>query len=104
MVRSDLTIPQQTVQACHAAIKAARDFPLSVDHPHPNLVVCSVPDEASLLQFCAEVRAAGVRCADFQEEDLDNETTAFATETVSGAQRRIFRKCRLLSTPVACAA
>jgi hypothetical protein len=41
-------------------------------------------------------RAAGIRCSEFWEEDLDNEMTAFATELVSGEQRRVFRKQKLL--------
>jgi hypothetical protein len=97
VVREDLSIPQQAVQACHASIKASRSFlPLEAITHSPNLVVCVVADQAALVRFLAEVRASGIRCAEFHEEDLGGEMTAFATELVQGELRRVFRKCRLL--------
>ncbi len=62
-------------------------------------MVCNIADEDSLIAFLREVRRSGVQCADFQEEDLGGQTTAFATELVSGPQRRIFRKLKLLDYP-----
>lgn len=97
VVREDLSIPQQCVQSCHAAIKATKHL-LSSNSPveNPNLVVCGVPDEAALHKLLTEVQSSGVRCCSFQEEDLGNQTTAFATELVSGSYRKAFKKCRLL--------
>ena len=97
VVREDLSIAQQAVQACHAAIKASRSFlPDTAILNSPNLVVCTVPDEAALKALMQEVIDAGIMACSFQEEDLGGETTAFATQLVSGKQRRVFRKCPLL--------
>ena len=102
VVREDLPFPAQCVQSAHAAISAARHFP--PDSPHPNLVVCTTPNEASLRLACDAARTAGIRCHEFEEEDLGGETTAFATEQVAGPARRVFRKLPLLTGPVAVAA
>jgi hypothetical protein len=96
IVRADLSFPQQAVQAIHAAMKASRSFlPDLCIVNSPNLVVCTVPDEAALKAFLETVHRAGIRASSFQEEDLDGQTTAFATELIAGEQRRVFRKCQL---------
>ncbi len=105
MVRSDLSPAQQAVQACHAAIKASRSFlPETAILNPPNLVVCTIADEPSLKAFLEEVNLAGLRACSFQEDDLGGQTTAMATELVSGERRKIFRKLRLLQGAVAKAA
>lgn len=97
VVREDLTVPQQAVQACHAAMKAARSFlPETAILNSPNLVVCTVRDEVALKAMLEDIHRAGILACSFQEEDLDGQTTVFATELVSGEKRRAFRKCRLL--------
>lgn len=62
----------------------------------PNLVVCTVPNEAALKAMLEDVNRRGILACSFQEDDMGGETTAFATELVSGAQRRVFRKCPLM--------
>lgn len=97
MVRGDLSAAQQAVQACHASIKASRSFLTeSAILNSPNLVICTVPNESVLRQMLEDVNRAGILAASFQEEDLNGETTAFATELISGPQRRIFRKLPLM--------
>ncbi len=97
VVREDLTVPQQAVQACHAAIKASRSFlPETAILNSPNLVVCTIRDEESLKEMLEMVHRSGINACSFQEEDLNGETTAFATELISGEKRRVFRKCRLM--------
>lgn len=54
--------------------------------------MCSVPDEAALRQAAAACSLNGIRQYLFIESDLDNQATAFATEPISGEQRRAFRK------------
>lgn len=54
--------------------------------------MCSVPDEIALRQAAALSSLSGIRQYLFIESDLDNQATAFATEPISGEQRRAFRK------------
>lgn len=54
--------------------------------------MCSVPDEAALRSAAALSCLNGIRQYLFTESDLDNQATAFATEPISGEQRRVFRK------------
>jgi len=78
-------------------MKAARSFlPETAILNSPNLVVCTVPNEAALKAMLESVCRAGVLACAFQEADLGNEATAFATELVSGEKRKLFRKCPLL--------
>jgi hypothetical protein len=60
-----------------------------------SFVVCAVPDEAALRQAAAVCSLNGIRQYLFIEPDLDNQATAFATEPISGDQRRAFRKLPL---------
>jgi len=104
-VRADLSVAQQSVQAVHAGIKAGRSFlPETAILNSPNLVVCTVPDECALRFLLEEVHRRGVMACSFQEEDLNGETTAFATELISGEHRKAFRKCPLLHKEVVKAA
>lgn len=85
------------MQACHAAIKASRSFlPETAILNSPNLVVCTVPNERELIALLEDVVHQGILACAFQEEDLQGQTTAFATALVSGSQRKAFRKCPLL--------
>lgn len=97
VVREDLSIPQQAVQACHAAIKASRSFlPESAILNPPNLVVCVVPDEQALRTMLEQINRQGIRACSFQEDDMGGQTTAFATELIWGETRRAFRRCPLM--------
>jgi hypothetical protein len=62
----------------------------------PNLVVLTVPDEMALIELSQRVKAADVRLARFNEADFGDEFTAFATEPINGAKRRLFAKLPLL--------
>jgi hypothetical protein len=55
-----------------------------------------VPDEPALKALLERVHRLGIRAQSFQEEDLGGETTAFATELISGDKRLAFRQLRLL--------
>lgn len=91
-MREDLSIPQQAVQACHAAIKAARSFLRSETDPeNPNLVVCTIADRGALLEFFEGAWKQGVACVAFFEDDMQGEITAIASELVSGEKRKVFR-------------
>lgn len=95
LVRRDLSRPQQTVQACHAAIEAARTF-LQPFHEHPFLVICGIRDGPDLCRQLLRLQEAGIRCRAFHEPDIGNQLTAIATEPVCGPQRKRFRRFQLL--------
>jgi hypothetical protein len=93
-VRQDLSQPQQVVQACHAAIEAARLLPQQLAHPH--LVVIGIPDERQLCRCLEHLRRVGIAHRPFHEPDRGNELTALATEPVFGQRRRLLRRYRCL--------
>lgn len=88
LVRRDLPPTQIAVQAIHAAIEATRHF-LSLDHPHPHLVLCRVSSQRDLLAAADRLDRLGIRLQIFRELDRMNEATALATEPL-GAERRGF--------------
>lgn len=96
LVRKDLSLPQQTVQSCHAAIEATRLF-ITSEQIHPHLVICHVSDEESLTRETIRLEACGVKFASFYEPDLNNEMTAIATEPLVGDDRRVCHRYRLLN-------
>lgn len=95
-IRKDLSVPQQTVQSCHAAIEAAKSF-LDNNLEHPHLVVLGVKGEHQLYTSARKLDEAGIRYRIFTEPDRNNEATAIATEPVFGEKRHLFRTYRCLS-------
>lgn len=67
---------------------------------HPNFVVCGMKDEAALKKALLKIENQGIRCAVFQESDLENQATALATEPVYGEERRLFRNFKLLKPTI----
>jgi hypothetical protein len=67
-VRSDLPVPQQIVQSCHAAIEVAKSL-LPADLPHPHLVVCPVAGERQLFALVNRLRRSGIEYRAFHEPD-----------------------------------
>jgi hypothetical protein len=96
LVRRDLSVPQQAVQAIHAAIEAARRF-LPKEAVHPHLVLCGVPDEPTLVREAERLEAFGIPIAKFHEPDRGNELTAIATAPLKGEDRRPMRRYKLLT-------
>lgn len=96
VVRKDLSLRQQAVQAAHAALEAKHHLGLSWTE-HPNLVLCGVEDLSQLLQCSASLREAQVEHRLFVEPDQNNEPTALATCLLQGAARRCLRKYPLLT-------
>ena len=90
-----MPVPIRTVQASHAAIAATLAF--GEPHlTHPNLVVCGIPDEAALVAEFNRLKALGVPCCEWREEDLGGQATAVATGPLEGAARNPLRGYRLL--------
>lgn len=73
MVRTDLPLPQQLVQAAHAAFEAGLQG-LQV----PNLVLCSAQNEQELFKQIDYLMRHNVSHIVFREPDIGNEVTAIA--------------------------
>jgi hypothetical protein len=98
-VRTDLTLPQQTVQACHAAIEAARhSFFLPADE-HPHLVLCGIRSEVALQGVMLRLRRQSIRHQPFYEPDFGGQLTAICTEPLRDERRRGLRGYTLLRGP-----
>lgn len=96
MVRKDLPLAHQAVQAIHAGIASARDL-IPPGQIHPSLVVCTVPDEPSLLAVRDRCHKAGIEIRLFIETDLGEQATALATAPVNGPGRKLFRELPLFT-------
>jgi len=60
------------------------------------VVLCSVRNETKLRNSLDFIQSRGIKCAAFEEPDLDNQLTAIATEPVYQNQRHIFRKFQIM--------
>lgn len=80
VVRTDIPVAQQIVQACHAAQEAAWAF----ERPQDEVYLClqAVPDLQGLIHAFERASARGVRASMFYEPDNDMGYSAFATEPV----------------------
>lgn len=97
LVRTDLSVAQQAVQACHAALEAGFLFQRPQDHPH--LVLLEVKDEGTLLDEQARLEAEGIPHAMFFEPDNETGYSALATAPLSREAGRAFRRLPLWKGP-----
>ena len=94
VTRTDLSAPQRAVQAIHAAIEAAKTFPLP--EQHPNVVLLAVSNEDALNEAYFNALRADIPVVPFHEPDLDNQLTAVASAPVYGVARKHFAGYQLL--------
>ncbi len=96
IVRTDLPIEQQLVQACHAAYETGRrrNAPFPTSDPDYS-VICAVDGEEELQRTYEDLRAQGIPAVLFREANLDGQATALAAAPVVGRQRKAFSKFRL---------
>lgn len=92
LVRQDLPLPQQMVQACHAAMGAGFDF-RAEEHPH--LVLLGVPDREALELWDESLRQLAIPRHLFFEPDDDMGHSALATAPLPKSLWRHFRKLPL---------
>jgi hypothetical protein len=87
LVRQDLTPAQQLCQAVHAAHEAGIRFgnPSGIS----SVVICTVPDQVSLLEAQQRLQWKGIQCYTFNEPDLGNQSTALATEPIARGARKV---------------
>lgn len=95
MIRRDIPQPHLTVQAAHAAIAATFAFG-EPNQPHPNLVICTVADERELEDLFENIKASGVPCCAWREDDMGMALTAIASGPLRGDERQPMRGLKLL--------
>lgn len=96
VVRQDIPLAHQAVQAVHAGISSAREL-IPSGAIHPSLVLCTVPDEAALLAVQDRCHRAGIANRIFLESDMGEAPTALATGPVGKPQRKLFRDLPLFT-------
>lgn len=87
--------PHLSVQIAHAAIAATLAYG-NHRQPHPYLVVCGVENESRLEAAFERLKASGVPCCAWREDDMGNSLTAVATAPLTGNERRPLRRFDLL--------
>jgi hypothetical protein len=95
-VRSDLSIPQLTVQSCHAVIEASNAFNFSSLPVHPSVIVLGIKNEQKLHRVRRYLIDQDIKHAHFYEPDIGHELTALATEPLYDDRRSLLRKYQLL--------
>lgn len=98
LVRQDIALEHQMVQACHAALEAG--FQFEAPHRTSFLVLCSVADEQSLLRWRDKLEQKGIRLALFYEPDNAMGYSALATQALTCSnKRKALKSLPLLKTP-----
>lgn len=95
IVRADLPVGQQAVQACHALREFVAQHESTDRHWYEtsnHLAILSVPNEAALLRLVGKAEDQDLKVSVFQEPDRGNETTAIALEP---AAKRLCRNLPL---------
>jgi hypothetical protein len=87
LVRLDIPLHQQLVQASHAAFEAGLRWH-SPDDEVASLIVLEVRDKAALLRAARKLTAKGVDHHLFFEPDFDMGESALATRPLVGPARR----------------
>lgn len=91
LVRTDIALAQQLVQAAHAAAEAARRF-YRHEHGTASLVVLAVPDGAALHRAHERLLAHGIEHEMFFEPDDAMGHSAIGTEPLCARRRRALRR------------
>ena len=94
-IRRDLSVPQQVVQSCHAAIEASKVYHENGDI-HPSVISIDVKSEEALRKFKEHAEQGGFITKEFREPNMDHQITSVAVYPVSEDQRGYFRKYQLL--------
>lgn len=86
LVREDLRVEQQLVQACHAAQHAGKAFAGPVEDS--SLVVCTVPDRAALVAAQERLTRYGIRSQMFFEPSWEMGFSALCSEPITQRKQR----------------
>lgn len=89
LIRGDIPLAQQLVQAAHAAAEAGRHHYRSpAEHGIASLIVLSVPDRAALMAAQTRLTAKGIASTLFFEPDFGIGESALGTEPLLDTQRK----------------
>lgn len=103
LVREDIPLEQQLVQACHAAYEAGLVF--EAPPQTSSLIVCTVPDREALKEAHARLARYGIRTEIFFEPSWDMGYSALATEPITERKKRfVLSKYPLFQSPLRAAA
>ena len=90
VIRTDIRIEQQVVQAIHAGAEAGRSF-YQPEHGIASLVLLAVPNLEGLLALRAKLGLKNVRTELFYEPDFNMGHSALATEPLGQGRRKYLR-------------
>ncbi len=91
LIRTDISLEQQIVQASHAAVEAGFRFQPPADDT-ASLIVCAVPDQQALERAARELQLRNIEHHMFFEPDFDMGHSALATRPIYGDERKAMRK------------
>jgi hypothetical protein len=91
IVRTDLSYPQQIVQASHAALEAGTKY-----GPHSHLVLLSAKNEQELIDSAEKLSKVGISYQMFFEPDNQAGYTALCTRPLQGVERKPMKQFALL--------
>ena len=94
LVRTDLPVQQQLVQAVHAAYEAGKHL-AGEDPTIDSAVICSVRNEKELLKAEHRLGFDRIQTVLFREPDIGNEATALATEPLVPDRRKPLSRYQL---------
>lgn len=86
LIREDIPLEQQMVQACHAALEAGFAFEAPVETS--SLIVCTVPDRASLVEAQERMARYGIRSQMFFEPSWEMGYSALCSEPINERKKR----------------
>ena len=86
LVREDIPLEQQMVQACHAALEAG--FAFDAPAATSSLIVCTVPDREALLVARERLVRYGIRSELFFEPSWNMGYSALASEPIHQRKQR----------------
>ena len=90
-----MSYSQICVQSIHSVIEYHKNFS-PYENIHPNVILLEIENEGKLIQEMHKLLNKGILLAPFYEPDLNNSLTAFACKSVSGDDKKIFSKYKLL--------
>jgi len=102
LVRTDLSVEQQAVQAAHAAAEAGRQY-YRAEHGIARLVMLGVPGPFALQQAQRRLTLAGLEFVTFYEPDNDVGESAVAVRPLADHERGPLRRWELWRAPPAAA-
>lgn len=92
-IRKDLTVPQQIVQASHAALEAG--FAYNQPAGSTYIVLISIKNQSDLTKVSDRLTSQGIDHQKFFEPDYDTGYTAIATRPLFGTEREPLKRYSL---------